>query len=137
MLEIFDHPGPYDWRLVWAGGQDVPAVDLSPIEQARYVGTYRGKSLEPEDAPEIIVRVWQEDGHLHYRAGESGVRTDTWLHLVPLGEHRFAQGRYRGDRLEAIARPGRWWRFVVENGRVTGIEILVEDQVRFSAQRTQ
>ncbi len=136
MLEIFDHPGPYDRRLVWAGDQDVAEVDLSPIEQARYVGSYRGKNLEPEDAPEIVVRVWQEGGRLHYRAGESGERADTWLHLVPLGEHRFAPGRYRGDRLEAINPLGRM-RFVVENGRVTGFEVLVEDQVRFSAQRTQ
>ncbi len=136
MLEIFDDPGPYDWRLVRAGGQDVAAVELSPIEQARYVGTYRGKSLEPEDAPEIIVRVWQQGGRLHYRAGESSERADTWLHLVPLGEHSFTPGRYRSDRLEAIAPLGRW-RFVVENGRVTGFEVLVEDQVRVSAQRTQ
>ncbi|MCH8254493.1 MAG: hypothetical protein IID06_04010 [Gemmatimonadetes bacterium] len=38
--------------------------------------------------------------------------------------------------LEAIAPLGRM-RFVVENGRVTGFEVLVQNQVRFSAQRTQ
>ena len=55
---------------------------------------------------------------------------------MPFGEHRFAPGRYRGDRLEAIAPLGRM-RFVVENGRVPEFEVLVQNQVRFSAQRTQ
>ena len=42
----------------------------------------------------------------------------------------------RDSWLEAIAALGRM-RCVGENGRVTGFEVLVEDQVRFSAQRTQ
>ena len=40
-----------------------------------------------------------------------------------------------GERLEGIVPLGRWWRFVVENGRVTGFEVLVDDQVRVSYQR--
>ncbi|MEE8551350.1 MAG: serine hydrolase [Gemmatimonadota bacterium] len=129
MLEIFDHPGPYTRNLVWAGDQDVAEVDLSPIEQAGYVGTYR----EPGGD---VVRVWQEGGRLHYRLGEPGERADRWLHLVPLGEHRFARGRYRGDQLETIDPLGRV-QFVAEDGEATGLEILVEDQVQFSARRTQ
>ncbi|MCH2466257.1 MAG: hypothetical protein MK237_10200 [Gemmatimonadetes bacterium] len=72
---------------------------------------------------------------MHFRADESGRRAGTWLHLVPLGDHRFATGRYRGDRLEEIDSFARVMRCVMEDGQATGLEWLVEGQVRLSATR--
>lgn len=139
MFEVFDGPGPYTPNLVLAGEQDVADVTLTPEERARYVGTYAGESperedAEREDAPGPVVRVWEESGRLHFNVGELGELTGMHLHLVPLGDHRFALGRYRGDRLEGVdphARIG----FTVVDGEAAALEAGADEQVQFSARR--
>lgn len=92
-------------QLVTPGA--VPEVALTAAERARYEGTY----LLDDDA----VRVWDDGGVLHMTGfgGASG----TPLHLVPLGGHVFAHGRYEEGRLTRIYFPTDRIEFELVNGR--------------------
>lgn len=127
MLDIFDYPGP-EFIRVDAG--DVEEVELSPDEQAQYVGVYSGRA-----GIDYVAHVWQEQGRLHLRLGVPGGRADYWRwHLVSLGDHLFAPGRYGDDRLRAI-HPGLRARFRVENGQATVLDIAEGDQMLISTRR--
>lgn len=139
MLEVFDGPGPYSPNLVPAGEPGVAEVALTQEERARYVGTYGGESPDREDAerednPEGVVRVWEEAGRLHFHVGEPGERMGMHFHLVPLGDHRFAIGQYRGDRLEGVD-PHVQIRFAVVDGEAAALEFGAAERVLFSARR--
>ena len=130
MSGLFDgNPGP---DMVWADGAQVAEGHLSAPEGARYVGTYVAEELE-DDAFEIL-RIWQDGGLLHLGVGASGVAADHRFHLVPLGEHRFAWGRYAGDRLRGVD-PAFGLRFIVENEDVIAAEVLEGERVGVSARR--
>lgn len=86
-----------------------PEVVLPPEERVSYVGTY--------DHDGARVRVWDEAGVLHI-SGFAGLAGDP-IHLVPLGGHVFAFGRYEGRRLGKVYWPDDRIEFVVENGRAT------------------
>lgn len=131
MLEIFDDPGPYSVNLTMA---DMVEYRLAPSEQDRYVGTYRGQHFVWEDNPEIVAHVFEEENRLHLRVGLLDEQADWHLHLVPLGRHRFALGRYRGGRLEAVDSEGTL-RFIMDGGKAEDLELAAEGKVEFSAER--
>lgn len=92
-------------QLVTPGA--VPEVALTAAERARYEGTYL--------LDDAAVRVWDEGGVLHMTGfgGASG----TPLHLVPLGGHVFAHGRYDEGRLTRIYWPNDRIEFELVDGR--------------------
>ncbi|CAN5753978.1 hypothetical protein BH23GEM8_BH23GEM8_03740 [soil metagenome] len=94
-------------RLVSPG--DRPEVMLQAQERLSYVGTY--------DHDGARVRVWDEAGVLHM-TGFAGLAGDP-IHLVPLGGHVFACGRYEGGRLVKVYWPDDRIEFVMEDGRAT------------------
>lgn len=130
MLGLFHYPGPW---MAWAKESGVVAVRLTPEERTSYTGTYVGEATG-EGAPPMLTRVWEEDGRLNMSLGEAGALPIERTHLVPLGDHRFAQGRYRGDRLEGVSTVATT-RFAVSGGVVSGVEYLVGGEVEFSARR--
>lgn len=131
MLGLLEYPGP---GMVWADEHDAAEVELSPEERARYTGTYRGEDLTLEDGPVLIARVWEEGDRLHMHVGEAGELSGWRSNLVPLGEHRFAPGLYRGEELAAID-PRGTFRFTMENGHANAFEYTEGKEVEFSARR--
>ena len=129
MLVDLGFPGK---DMVWADKAGVDPAALSEAERGLYVGTYRGRA--PGGTPEIVGRVWDEDGHLNTRFGELGQSTDLTFHLVPLGDHRFTHGRYVDGRLDAIE-TGITVQFLVEDGEATGYELTFDGQPDFSVVR--
>lgn len=129
MLEVFDHPG---LGRVRAEGQDMETADLAPAERARYVGTYADR----DEVPRWIAHVTDAGNVLHLRITRPGGRAAaTWAHLIPLGDDRFAPGRYgEGGHLQAVHSV---WRveFDREGGRATKLRIVSRGDTLFVAQR--
>jgi CubicO group peptidase (beta-lactamase class C family) len=134
MSGLFTHPGigPGFKNMVWADNADVAEIRLSPEQRARYVGTYSAE--EPQENRFEVQRVWEEGGILHIRMGRSGSEADHRYHLVPLGEHRFALGRYQDGALRGVD-PTHGVRFVVENGAASKLEFTEGDRVQFTSHR--
>jgi CubicO group peptidase (beta-lactamase class C family) len=129
-LGIFAYLGPY---MMPADEGDVAQVPLSPDEAATYIGMYRG--VAPWSAAvSMVVRVWEEDGRLHARAGPTGSLMDQPAHLVPRASHEFALGRYEGERVAAV-HPFATLRFVLEDGEASAAQIVAGGQVLVSASR--
>lgn len=131
--EIFDGPGP---QLV-AGLVPIAEADMLELtseQQRQYVGTYR--SGDPENPEEAIHKVFVEDGRIIIHFWSPRSEEGDFVHLVPIGEHRFgfAGGTYPDRRLEGIQRD---WevRFILEGGRAQAFEVLRGERVSFSAQR--
>ncbi len=131
MSGLFEHPG---FSLVWADEAGLETVELSPEERARYVGMYRGRAPGGAEAPEFVGHVWEESGHLHSRFGVLGIATDMYIHLAPIGDHRFVHARYGGDHLEAVGTVVKTT-FEVEEGEATGYTIFVGDELLASLER--
>lgn len=84
---------------------------------------------------EVVVRVWEEGDRLHYQLGTIGERLGLRHHLVPLGDDRFALGRYQGERLVAVD-PHVRIRFVAEGSEAVALEAGKGGKVNLTAQRT-
>ena len=121
-------------NMIWADDAATEPMALSEAARGRYIGTYRGQAPGGAGPVEVVGKVWEEDGHLHIRFGRLGESTDWVFHLVPLGDHRFAHGRYVDGRVEAVEE-GVIERFLVEDGRVIGFEQVVEGQPSLSMTR--
>ncbi|MGK2934206.1 MAG: serine hydrolase domain-containing protein [Gemmatimonadaceae bacterium] len=113
-------------RLVHAG--EWPEVALSAAERARYSGSYRQDGVN--------VRVWEESGLLRiadFPGLEGGV-----VHLIPLGDHVFAFGRYEDGKLTRIYWPDGRLEFRMGAGRATGyIDRTDKGHVFGTAERVQ
>lgn len=129
MLGILEYPGP---GMVWADDAGVDEVELRTDERALYVGSYRGQFPWMED--EVVIRVWEDEGRLHYWLRAIGERTGMRHHLVPLGDDSFAPGRYQGERLVAVD-PHVRFRFVVEGSTAEAIEAEVSGEIQLNAHR--
>ena len=129
LLGGLDALGPY---MVEANEAAIEPVTLTQEARRRYVGSYRGRA--PADTAEVVGRVWEEDGHLSLRLGELVREADLVFHLVPLGDDRFAHGRYVDGRLEAVEE-GLIEQFVVDAGAVTGFEQSVDGHLSLSMLR--
>jgi CubicO group peptidase (beta-lactamase class C family) len=134
MAGLFAHPGLglEMNNMVWAEELDVMEVELSTRARARYVGTYL-VGEQPIGAPGAL-RVWEKGSHLHLRVGRPGASADKRFHLVPLGDHRFAVGRYQDGHLKAVD-PLYRVRFIVQDGVVSALTIMQDDRVQLSAER--
>jgi CubicO group peptidase (beta-lactamase class C family)/imidazolonepropionase-like amidohydrolase len=130
-LGVFDYPGPL---MVVADERDVVEVALSSQERGAYTGTYRGKAPWSEAGVDMVVRVWEQDGRLHGSVGQPGSLADRPTHLVPLGAHQFAMGRYHGARLAAVD-PHATLRVVLEDDQASTVQLVMGGQVLFSAAR--
>ena len=87
-----------------------PQVDLSAAERGRYIGVYDHEGKRTE--------VWEEDGLL--RTTDLAEREGLAMHLVPLGDHVFAFGRYVEGRLLRIYFPQYRIEFEIDEGRASG-----------------
>jgi hypothetical protein len=109
-----------------------PHETLTAAERARYVGSY-AETLAPgmEPAP---VQIWEADGVLHITAFPN----DRWdeIHLVPMGDHTFAMGRFADGRLVEVYYPDTRGRFLESDGRLVGYEFITDGRVRSSGART-
>ena len=123
-----------DELMVWASEQNVPEVELLPEEHRGYAGTYLVEQPR-EDAPERLL-VWEEGDRLHVRLGAMDSKADQRYHLVPLGDDRFALGRYEGGRLRAVD-PSHAIRFIMEEDVDVAVEVEKGDGVVFSGRRAQ
>lgn len=130
MLGLLQYPGP---GMVWADAAGVDEVRLPPDKSVPYLGIYRGRFPWMEE--EVVVRVWVEGARLHLRLGAIGERMGMRHHLVPLGDDRFALGRYQGERLVAVD-PHVRIRFVVEGSEAVALEAGKGGKVNLTAQRT-
>ena len=116
--------------MIWAddsvGEIEVPVEDL-----VRYHGIY--VIAEPERDPPESLNVWEERGHLQIRKEKGGSRSGERFHLVPIGNDRFAVGRYDDGRLEAVE-PDMVIRFVTgDSGRANELEVVEGGRVALSA----
>lgn len=128
MLEIFDHPG---FGRVRAAEQALDTAALTRGERARYAGVYADR----EEVPGWIARVRQQDGVLELRITRPGGRAAaTWAHLLPLGDDRFAPGRYDDGRLGAF-HPAWRIEFAMEGDRAAELRIVSRGDTLFSGRR--
>ncbi len=125
----------------WVSEQNLTEVEISTDSRSMCTGSY--SVSEPDRVlsewwpswgePEALY-VWDEAGQLHLRAGKPGLRSGRRFHLVPLGDHDFALGRYDEGKLEAV-QPDLKIRFHIENNLAQTVEVFKNDQIEFAAKR--
>ena len=124
-------PGP---DMLPADSVNLVEVPLSGQERALYVGSYLAQ--DEVDSAFEAVRVWERDGRLHAGIGARGSAANALFHLVPLGDGRFAWGRYADGELRGLD-PAFTLRFVVEDGEVIAVDVMEGDEVHASARRIE
>lgn len=131
---LFEHPGmgPAYTSMVWAHETDLAVVELSAEERSLYEGTFA--AARPDDPAYEVVQLRQDGGVLHLRLGNAGSKADLRYHLVPLGGHTFAVGRYEDGHLQGVD-PTHRVRFILEEGAVVGVDLMAGDRVLVSAVR--
>lgn len=134
MSGLFEHPGmgPAFTSMVWAHEADLAVVELPADERSLYEGTFA--ATRPDEAPYEVLQVRDDGGVLHLRLGDSGSKADLRYHLVPLGGHAFAVGRYEDGQLRGVD-PTHTVRFVVEEDVVIGLDLMAADRVLVSGVR--
>ena len=90
-------------------GTDLPVVGLDAASRGRYPGLFRGATQAGASAPDQL-RVFITDGQLFVDSSPEGTEKPDIRHLVPLGTHTFAYGRFE-DGVIVEADPTRRARF--------------------------
>ena len=128
---LSDHTLYGRWRAP-ASEAALTAAGLTQEQRDRYVGWY--------DVAGRVARVWDDSGVLaltrdlkHPPGNPSGNPGSVpcgsefppfaTVHLVPLGEHRFVQGRYYEGQLEEVYWPDVPLKFSFEGDDVTGYDV--------------
>ena len=111
------------------GAEGWKEIALSPKEHARYVGSYDEHGQQ--------VEVWEEDGVLKMTPPPGEDQRE--VHLIPEGDHVFAQGRYENGRPTRIYWPDARIVFAVTDGLAKQWEVRSLDggTVFSTAQRTR
>jgi len=103
-------------------GTDLPVVGLDAASRGRYPGLFRGATQAGASAQDQL-RVFINDGQLFVDSSPDGTEKPDIRHLVPLGAHTFAYGRFE-DGVIVEAAPTRRARFVETAGAITALEVL-------------
>lgn len=85
-----------------ATGSDLPIVELSAGQAARYAGTFEGPLIPEPAGPNWTFAVWEMQGRLYATAAPRGAPDVREDYLIPLGNGRFTPGRWVDGLISAL-----------------------------------